>query len=235
MDSMRVLIGCPVVRFWFADKRIHRAVLVALLLVTMLVLIQPVITSALAGFGGYVSEKLLGDGVDEALYLGDGTGLTVLGSAPAVSTEGATSSSAGGTVTMTLVGDLVSLNGMPRADVWFLWGYNESGVMTYTTTLVTVTSAGNQATTIYPDAGRVVYYRFVASTDSVASGAVQHQVAGGGHGISYWLMNTFLPIVIAGVILVAVLLLTGNPILALVSSIIGLAGFYIVLALVSSF
>jgi len=210
------------------------SILVLLLLLWMA--LSPSLASAFAGFGGYISEKLLGDGTNEALYLGDGTNeLTVLGSIPAISTLGATSSSAGNIVTMVMTGDLQDLNGMPRADVWFRWGY-ASDAMVNTTAIVTVTSTGEQTATINPDAGEDVYYRFQASTDGIASGPVRYlPVVGGGHGVSYWMLNTLLPIAVAATILVTVLLLTGNPILALVVSVIGLAGFYIVLALVSSF
>jgi hypothetical protein len=190
---------------------------------------------AFAGFGEYISEKLLGDGANEMLYLGDSTNeLTVLGSSPVVATVGATSSSAGNIVTMVMTGNLQSLNGMPRADTWFCWGY-AADAMVNTTAVVTVAAAGEQVATISPDAGKTVYYRFYASTDGIASGAIRELVAvGGGHGLSYWLLNTLLPIVVASIILITVLILTGNPMLALIASVIGLAGFYIVLALVSS-
>jgi len=224
-------------REWLTGKTIPRATSVILLCLIALTFMLPSTVSAIAGFGGYISEELLGNGTNEVLYLGDsGNELVVLGSAPAVSTLGATSSSAGNVVTMIMTGDLQNLNGMPQADVWFQWGYNASGIMTYTTPLVVVTSTGEQTTTINPDAGADVYYRFCASTDGTALGSIQYlPVVGGGHGVSYWMLNTLLPIVVATLILITVLLLTGNPILALVMSVVGLAGFYIVLALVSSF
>jgi len=223
------------IRVWFTDTQLTKMTASLLLLLLVWFLISPVLVSAMAGFGGYISEKLLGDGTNEALYLGDGTNeLTVLGSGPVVSTLGATSSSASNIVTMTMTGNLQNLNGMPEANIWFQWGY--SPVMVFNTTSTTVTSTGEQTVDINPDAGEDVYYRFIASTDSISYGSVQLlPVVGGGHGVSYWMLDTLLPIVIAAIILIAVLLLTGNPILALISSIIGLAGFYIVLALVSSF
>jgi len=208
---------------------------VILLCLIALTLALPSTVSAFAGLGGYISEKLLGDGTNEALYLGDGASeLTVLGSGPIVSTVGATSKSEGGVVTMAMTGELQSLNGMPQADVWFAWGHS-AGTMTNPTVVNTLTSAGLQTAVIYPDVGKEVFYQFRSSTDGISYGEVKSLIAGGGHGVSYWMLNTLLPIVIAGIILVTVLLLTGNPILALVASIVGLAGFYIVLALVSSF
>jgi len=224
-----------IMRIRILDNRIPKLTTLLLGLLIVWFMTSPALVSAMAGFGGYISEKLLGDGTNEALYLGDGTNeLTVLGSGPVVSTLGATSSSAGNIVTMTMTGNLQSLNGMPQAGVWFQWGY--SPVMVFNTTQVTASSAGEQTTNINPDAGKNVYYRFIASTDSTTYGAIQSlPVVGGGHGVSYWMLNTLLPIAIAAVILIGVLILTGNPILALVASIVGLAGFYIVLALVSSF
>ena len=222
-------------KVWFTDTRLPKLTTLLLLFLLTWVIVSPSIISAFAGFGGYISEQLLGDGTNEALYLGDGTNeLTVLGSGPVISTGVATSSSAGNVVTMTITGDLQSLNGMPEAVVWFQWGY--SPVMVHNTTPATISATGQQMASINPDAGADVYYRFVSSTDGTSYGSIQClPVVGGGHGVSYWMLNTLLPIIIAAVILISVLLLTGNPILALVSSIIGLAGFYIVLALVSSF
>ena len=221
-------------RLWLTDTLLSK--MSALLLMSLLAwsVITPGLVSAMAGFGGYISEKLLGDGTNEMLYLGDSTNdLAVLGSAPVVSTGGATSSSAGNVVTMTMTGNLQNLNGMPQAVVWFQWGY--SPVMVFNTAATTVVSTGEQTAVINPDAGTSVYYRFISSTDGVAYGSIQYlAVVGGGHGISYWMLNTLLPIVVAAIILITVLLLTGNPILALVTSIVGLAGFYIILAIISS-
>lgn len=218
------------------DNRPCRLTTLTLLVALLGVLLLPITVSAFAGFGDYISERLLGDGVSEALYLGDGANdLTVLGSSPIASTLGATSSSAGNVVTMTMNGNLHDLNGMPRADVRFRWGYSPSA-MVYFTAIDTVSSTGERTAVIYPNAGETVYYQFMAGTDGTSYGLVESlPVVGGGHGVSYWMLNTLLPIVVAGIILVGVLLLTGNPILALVAGIVGLAGFYIVLALVSSF
>jgi hypothetical protein len=222
---------------WLRDKRLPGTLSVVLVLLILLAVTQPFIASAFSGFGGYISEKLLGDGTDETMYLGDGTNdLTVLGTAPVVSTGTATSSLASNVISMTMTGDLHDLNGMPSASVWFQWTYNESRVMTFSTTQVTVTSTGEQTAIINPDADSTVYYRFVARTDGIAYGSTRSlSTVGGGHVVSHWMLNTLLPIVIAVVILVLVLMMTGNPIIALVAGVVGLAGFYIVLALVSSF
>ncbi len=217
------------------DGRVTKLMTILLIISIVMVIMLPSMVSALSGFGDYISEKSLGNGVDESLYLGNGiNGLIVLGSIPIISTGSASSSSAGDVVTMIITGNLQNLNGIPRANVWFQWGY--SPIMVFNTTVVTVTTAGEQTAIINPDAGSTVYYRFLSSTDGIAYGSIRSLSAvGGGHGVSYWLLNTLLPIVFASVIIIAVLLLTGNPILALISSVIGLAGFYIVLTLVSSF
>lgn len=223
-------------KVWFTDARLPKMVVLLLIALIIWALVSPSMVSAMAGFGGYISEKLLGDGTNEMLYLGDGTNeLTVLGLAPVVSTGTATSSSAGNVVTMTVTGNLQDLNGMPRADTYFQWGYS-SGGLSNTTTTSTETTTGIKTAIINPDAGEDVYYRFVASTDGTAYGSIQYlPIVGGGHGISYWMLNTLLPIVIAMIILIGVLLLTSNPIVALISAVIGLVGFYIILALVSLF
>ncbi len=216
------------------DGSVSRLAVPLIVLTVLWLLSYPSVASAMSGFGGYVSEKLLGDGTAENLYLGDGSNeLSVLGSGPRVATVGATSFSAGNVVTMTMTGSLQSLNGMPQAYVWFRWGYTPS--MVNNTATVTMTSTGEQSISIHPEAGKTVYYQFRASTDSVSSGSVLSiLITGRGHGISYWMLNTLLPVVIAGTILVGTLLLTGNPILALLASITGLVGFYIVLLLVNS-
>ncbi len=224
------------IRAWVQDSRTPRLIMLLLTLIIIWSLTSPWTVLAMAGFGGYISEKLLGDGVNESLYLGDGTNeLTVLGSEPIVSTSGATSSSAGNIVTMTVTGNLHSLNGMPVADVWVQWGY-APGAMVFNTAHVTVSSTGGQTVVINPHAGNDVYYRLVASTDGIAYGStLSLPTVGGGHGVSYWMLNTLLPIAVAATILIGVLVLTGNPIAALIAAVIGLVGFYIILALVSLF
>lgn len=223
------------IRIWALDNRIPKLATLLLGLLIIWSITSPALISAMAGFGGYISEKLLGDAINESLYLGDSTNeLTVLGTGPVVSTVGATSLSAGNIVTMTMTGNLQSLNGMPRADVQFQWGYDPAA-MVNTTATSTVVATGEQTASINPNAGTTVYYRFIASTDSISYGAIRTLPAvGGGHGVSYWMLNTLLPIIIAAIILIGALLLTRNLILAFIATVIGLVGFYIILALVSS-
>jgi len=215
-------------------QRAQKLAAVCLLLLLAWLFVSPTALSAFAGLGGYISEKMLGDGTNEALHLGDGTNqLSVLGSGPIVFTGTATSTSAGGIVSATLHGNLASLNGMPKADVWFVWGY-APGVMTNTTAQVSVTTLGDKTATINPLAGKTVYYRFVGGTDGTTSSGILSVLAGGAHGLSYWLMSTLLPLIIAAVILIMSFATTRNPIIALIAMIIGLVGFYIVLAIVST-
>jgi len=213
-------------KLWEQVKRWIPFILV--LYLAFVIISQPAIVSAIAGFGGYISEKMLGDGTNEILNLGDGVNeLGVLGTAPIVSTLPVSNQSAG---SATLNGNLVDLNGMPRASIWFEWGYSPSS-LTNSTPATTVTSTGNQSADITGITGKMLYYRMAASTDGIGRGEILHFPAG--QGVSNWLMNTLLPIVIAAVILISVLVLTGNPIAALLASVIGLIAFYIIQAMVS--
>ena len=210
----------------------RRLAVLALAVLAAWVLLSPVLASAFAGLGGYISEVIAGDGANETVLAGDGTnGLVVAGSVPVVSTLSlaSPSTSAGGVVTAALRGDLQNLNGMPRADVYFEWGY-APGSLTNTTATSTVTATGVQTTVINPAAGLDVFYQFVAGTDGTSRGGIESFFSGGAHGVSYWIIHTLLPIVIALAVLVAVFLLTGNPILALTSAFTGLIAFYIVVA-----
>ena len=209
--------------------KMHKLASLLIVLLILWVLASPVSVSAFAGFGDYISEKLLGNGVNEAQYLGDGTAeLTVLGSGPIITTGTIISQSAGSAV---VNGNLSSLNGMPSADVWFEYGIT-SGALINSTTPVTVTTTGTQTAILTGLTGGTVYYQIVASTDGTTRGDTAYFASGEGFG--NWLMNTLLPIVLAAVILIGVLLLTGNPIAALLATVVGLAAYYIILALVSS-
>lgn len=217
------------------DSRIPKLLVMLIGLIIAWPMLSPVVVSAFAGFGGYISERLLGNGVNESLYLGNSTNeLTVLGSGPVVSTVSATSSSSGGVVTMTMTGNLQSLNGMPDADVWFEWDYS-FGAWSNSTAVVNTSTTGNKTAVINPDAGKNVFYRFVSSTDGTSYGSVRYlPVVGGGHGVSYWLINTLLPVIVAGFILVVVFRATGNPLKAFMLAVVGLLVFYCIL-IISSF
>jgi hypothetical protein len=183
---------------------------------------------AYAGLGGYISEKMLGNGTSSSLYLGNSAnGPIVLGTGPTISTQGVTNSvyTSGGS-TATLHGNLASLNGMPLANVWFRWGYTPA-TLTQTSTVSVVTTTGDKAITITGyDAGLTVYYQFRATTDSATPtiGATRSFVIDGGWGLSYWLLRNILSLVIAAGILILVLRVgsTGNWVAALTLTIIGL-------------
>lgn len=242
---LRLEIWAIMIRVWMLRGDMHSTVLagdetqhkakilplLALLLALGLLILSPTLVSAFAGFGGYIGEKLLGDGTNEALYLGDGTNeMIVLGSGPVTSTLPVMSSTTAGGGQAVLRGNLGSLNGMPRADVWFVWGYSPS-VLTNSTSAKTVFGAGEQSATITGfETKQDVYYQFVASTDGTSSGAVMSFVADKG----FALLEVALPIVIALAILIFIISATGNPILALLGSLIGLIGFYIVMAMLEA-
>lgn len=180
---------------------------------------SPIIVQGFAGVGGFISEKLLGNGADEALYLGDGTNENgLLGSAPIVFTGDFDATS-------TLYGNLVDLNGMPQATLWFEWGYTPAANSASTAT-TTLNAPGEWSVTIFPKAGQIVYYQLHGSTDGESVGSVQSFLAGGA-GPSYLLMR-IIPIVVACALLVFAIRMGANPMYAFVGTFIGLIAFYIV-------
>ena len=191
-------------------------------------LLSPALVSAFAGLGGYISEKMLGDGINEAFHLGDGTNeLIVVGSGPAISTLPVTDATPSGGVRATLRGNLTNLNGMPQADVWFVWGY-DTAAMVNTTPVATVFATGDQVALItgFNDK-REVFYQFRASTDGASLGNTRSFVADAGFSF----LELLLPIVIALAIFVFVLAFSGSPLVAMFGAIIGLLAFAIVQAM----
>jgi hypothetical protein len=189
--------------------------------------------SAYAGLGAYISEKTLGlAGNASSLYLGSSTaGPVVLGSGPIISTGAVTNAvlASSGTVA-TLHGTLSSLNGLPRADVWFVWGDSPSA-MTNTTSVVTVTTTGDKTTDIsgYDPGGRV-YYQFRSSTDGTSIGSIGSFVVTGDRGIGYWLLVNILTLIIAAATLLAVLRFANNYVVMLMMVIIGVLAIFVVRA-----
>lgn len=204
----------------------------SLLLFILAALANPLIVSAFSGYGGYISEKTLGDGVGEDLYLGNGTNfLSIVGTAPVITTVSAVSSNPSSS---TLTGNIASLNGMPSASFWFVWGYSPSSLV-YTSAVTATTTTGQKTAVINPSAGGVVYYQFRASTDGISYGSVKSFDAAGGHTLSRWMLQTLLPIAIAAVLVITVFLLSGNPLAALMAGTVGLIGFYLIQAMTSLF
>lgn len=219
----------------FMSNKVQRWVAVSLLLLIIGVMAIPLVSSAFGGTGGFLSELLIGDGTNETLYLGDGTNENqLLGTCPVVVTGTGTSTSSGGVLTTTLRGTLTDLNGMPSASVWFSWGYTASAD-SFTTTPSTVTVTGLTTDTIDAAVGEKVYFTFHGSTDGEAQGLVNSFIAGGGQGVSYWLMHIILPIVIAGTILVFALIATSNPLYAFGGAVIGLCAYYVIYILIQVF
>lgn len=213
-----------------STKLTRRMVIVLGLMALALMTISPSILSAYAGLGDYISEKLLGDGVvpDASLYLGDSAGgPAVIGSGPVVSTLSVTNASiTAGVSTATLRGNLTNLNGMPRADVWWVWGYSLA-TMVNTTAVSTVTTTGEKTGVISgynPDI--LVFYQFQSSTDGTSLGAVMSFQVGGGTGGG--LLRAILPLIIAIGMFVFIIKMTGNPLAALMGAVIGLMAFIIV-------
>ena len=215
-----------------STKLIRQLVAALGLIVLALMLTSPSLMSAYAGLGDYISEKLLGDATvpNASLYLGDtADGPVVIGSGPIVSTLAAINIvSAGGVASATLRGNLLDLNGMPRADVWWVWGYGPA-TMGNTTSVATVTSTGEQTTNISGmNIGVDIYFQFQSSTDGTAIGGTQSFLSGGAHGASYSLMRNLLPLIIAIGLFIFIINLSGNPLAALIGAVIGLMAFIIV-------
>lgn len=216
----------------FSDRWVQRAVAVVFLLcIALLVLTAPV--SGYAGLGGYISEKLLSRtaGVTASLYLGDSTsGPTVIGAGPAISTSTTSGvATVGGVATATLSGVVSNLNGFPRADTWFTWGY-APGALTNTTATVTVTGTGYVTTTItgYDPGAMTVYYQFVSSTDGTSLGGVNNfrtNPLSSGTGADYWLLWNLLSVAVGMGMFVLIIRLArgGSWVAVLLVAMIGLA------------
>ena len=213
--------------------KLPKWLLVSTIFLLLLWLLLPLtFVSATAGFGGYISEKLLGDGISKALYLGDGTNeMIVLGSGPVVSTLPAINVKMDGRGKATLRGNLSSLNGMPQVDVWFVWGYSVSS-MPNTTAISTVFGTGEQTAVITDfNTKQDVYYQLYASADGISSGTIKSFSKA---DIGFSLLEIGLPITIALVLFIFVLATTGNPLVAFVGTLIGLLAFAIIQAMLQA-
>ncbi len=233
-----IAITClQVIWLQLSDRLVRRLALAAVILFLVLLLISPTFVSAYAGLGAYISEKTLGrSDVSSSLYLGSGTsGPIVLGSGPAISTGTVTNNiiGAGGAVA-TLHGTLSSLNGFPRADIWFVWGDSPVN-LNHTSSVVTVTTIGEKTIDIsgYDPAGRV-YYQFRSSTDGTSIGSVASFIVTGGRGIAYWLIINILTLLIAASTLLMALRFAHNYVAMLIVVIIGIMAIFIVRAFVNS-
>ncbi len=189
------------------------------------------------GLGGYLSEKLMGTaGNASSLYLGSGAaGPVVLGSGPRLSTSPVILSEHGATST-TLHGSLITLNGMPSADIWFAWGYS-AAIMSNATPVVTVTTTGDVAVVLTGyNTGPTVYYEFRATTDSSTYTGGGILSFSGGRGAPFWLLSNLLTLVIAaGILIVAFKVgISGNWTAALILVIVGILAIALVRGLLES-
>jgi hypothetical protein len=160
--------------------------------------------------------------------------VNVLGTAPIVTTLPVTDAQySSGTAIATLRGELNTLNGMPRVDVWFVWGYDAS--MGNTTPSVSVVATGTQTVVISGyNSNRIVYYQFRSSTDSVAYGTTENFHVGG--GVAGWLLLNLITLLLSvGVTFVSLMAIkSGNWVATLILIIIGIIGIVIVRGMIVS-
>lgn len=190
-------------------------------------LLSPVLVSAYAGLGGYISEKMLGGATIDSLYLGNtAAGPTVVASGPDISTTPATAVAwpDGGVTTATLHGTISSLNGLPQTTYYFQWGYDPGALVNTTASVTTAVLGGVTATITGYDPGSIVYYRFVAGTDGTSYGTViSFSVAAtGGHATGYFLLWNILTLIVVAGMIISTLMLVHNPIASLVLIIMGM-------------
>jgi len=220
--AIMTLLNFPSLTFRI-DEWVKRLFALLLLALILLVLIAPSAVIGYAGIGDFISEKLLsrtGTG-DSSLYISrDGNGPVVLGIAPTIAT-GDANIDIGETYDAVLHGTVSSLNGLPQADIWFVWG-NTVG-MTNTTTVVTATSTGDYTGNISGyDPNDIIYYQFRSSADGSVVGDTRDFKVGGGKEVGYWLLWNLLPVVIAIGAFAVAIRLSGNFIAALIAVAIAL-------------
>lgn len=214
-------------------KRKHTRIAISCALVILVVGIMLCVEVIASSYlGDYASERSLGDGTGEVLMLSSGDGPVVLGSGPVVSTQSATNVSLAGGGVATLNGTLSDLNGSPQADVSFAWGYSVSSLPN-TLAVGTVAATGSYSALLSGfDTTRDVYYQFVAGTDGTSRGSIvriEHL-----HDAGFILLHKVLPIIVALVIIIAVFMFTGNPLMALVMATVGLISFSVIQALINA-
>lgn len=197
--------------------------------IVALFLIGVMATLSSVSLGDLISEKLIGRAgvADSSLIIGrtgTDTELHVIGFAPRITTTAATDL---GSKTATLNGTVASMNGMPTAQAYFIWGSDPSA-LTNTTVPFTVTTAGNYSTDIagFPSAG-VIYYQFLCDADGTNIGGVRYFPASG--GVGGFLLKQILRVILALAICIGVLMAgrSGGSAM-LISAIVGLVAFVII-------
>lgn len=197
------------------------------------VMMLPSVSTAFSGLGGYIGEKILGDGTNNVLTLGDGTHTNqILASAPTVSTSAVSNNAQNNSATFN--GRLDNLNGMPRANVWFEWGYSPLFLIN-TTPNVTVTTTGVKSVAVTSlTAGVLVYYRIASTTDGTSRGAIVSFTAGGVKGASYSLLHNVLLLVLAATIVYVAAKKTNSIPIGIAAGIGGLLVFKIIESIVNT-
>jgi hypothetical protein len=218
-------------------KRISIAFVLAIVAVTVLTIISIVTVSSQVGLGNLISEKVLGrDGVVPSSLLLGRTGtnieLSIMGFAPVTSTMPITTyNDTGEILSVTLSGRVTSMNGMPVATGYFLWGL-APGALVNTTATFPIAGIGDYTSGVIGglNPNDPIYYQLVTDADGTAYGAVTRFLVPS--GVGGFLIKNLLRVILAGVILVGVIRFgMGNPMRMLLLSAVGILGF----AIISSF
>lgn len=150
---------------------------------------------AASGFGGFVSEYLMGrSGVDNSnLLIGSGgavgSGVDVAMSGRAV-TAGATNIYMDGAGThATLSGNLLTLNGFPSVYVYFQWGYDGANYIGLTAPQLMGATGAFTADIAHFDPGKTVYYRVAVDADGLSFSSPSSFIAEGGIVTGFNLLN----------------------------------------------
>lgn len=198
----------------------------ALLMLAML----PIVQVLASEIGGYISEKLIGrTGVATSELVIGRTGtngeIIDLGMGAIVSTLQATNIADASTL---LNGRLSDMNGMPKATVYFEWGYDASYGNTLTSQTLTGTGDFSAILSGY-DSKNIIHFRAVSETDGTLYGADQtFEVTG--RVSAYSLLSYGLLALLAIIICYTVIKFATSPVVFLVMAIIGILALLIVKA-----
>ncbi len=190
------------------------------LILVLLVVLSLVTTAVYAsGFGGWVSEKLVGqNGVaDSNLLIGrsgvSNSGLDVATSGVVTATGATAVSWDGANAHATLNGNLSSLRGFPSVSVHFEYGYSTS----YGNTTVGQIKAATGAFTAditYGDPSKTVYYRSVVEADGTNYSSASSFTNTSGIATGFNILNSTVVIVYIAFILVIMIRLGQKSTLA---------------------
>ncbi len=176
--------------------------------VVLMVLVASVSVYA-AGWGGYISEKVVDrSGVNNSnLLIGrSGVGVSDLDVVMSgiVAAAGATNIFMDGAGThATLHGNLQNLNGFPQATVYFQWGYDTSYGHVSTSQVVVATGAFTADIQGF-DPSQTIYYRAVVDTDGINYSSADSFVAEGAIVTGFNLLNATVVFLYVVMIILAV-------------------------------